>query len=140
MLLLKLFQIFQNPKTAEFYIYVNSLKIVNFQCCCNKFYIFLEKKVQIHQNLQNAFVTFTIGLFFFFLNFRILLEKAAVRSAAVSTLAKFASKVPDLQNSIIVILKRTLNDSDDDVRDRALFCLNTLKNNEKKIEIVSQSL
>ena len=41
----------------------------------------------------------------------------------------------------MIILKRTLNDSDDDVRDRALFCLNTLKNNEeKKNEILAQSL
>eukprot|EP01080_Neovahlkampfia_damariscottae_P002274 gene2274-2448_t len=71
---------------------------------------------------------------------RILLEKAPVRSAAVSTLAKFAAKVPELQKSIMIILKRTLNDSDDDVRDRALFCLNTLKSNEKKNEILAQNV
>jgi len=58
---------------------------------------------------------------------RLLLEKSPVRCAAVTTLSKFAAKVPSLRPSIIVILKRVLQDSDSNVRDTAVFFLGILQ-------------
>jgi coatomer subunit gamma len=58
---------------------------------------------------------------------RVILETASVRSAAVSSLAKFGTAVPALRENCIVLLKRCLNDHDDEVRDRAVFYLNILQ-------------
>lgn len=63
---------------------------------------------------------------------RIILETASVRSAAVSALAKFGAGVPSLVDSVVVLLKRCLNDMDDDVRDRAIFYLNLLDSEHNK--------
>ena len=41
-----------------------------------------------------------------------------MRAAAVSSLAKFAAKCPSLRASIMTLLKRSLNDEDDETRDR----------------------
>lgn len=49
---------------------------------------------------------------------RVMLENSAVRAAAVSSLAKFAAKCPSLRASIMTLLKRSLNDEDDETRDR----------------------
>lgn len=84
---------------------------------------------------------------------RICLEKANVRAAAVSALAKFAFKLPALRPSIIVLLRRFIlfsrgisdidilflkhrscNDSDDEVRDRAIFYLRCLENLDSETE------
>ncbi|KAJ1964672.1 coatomer subunit gamma [Dipsacomyces acuminosporus] len=57
---------------------------------------------------------------------RVVLENAVVRAAAVNALAKFgASSVADtsLQRSVRVLLKRCLDDRDDEVRDRAAWAL-----------------
>ncbi|KAJ1893002.1 coatomer subunit gamma [Kickxella alabastrina] len=57
---------------------------------------------------------------------RVVLENAVVRAAAVSALAKFGSSpVADasLQRSVRVLLKRCLDDRDDEVRDRAAWAL-----------------
>ncbi len=54
---------------------------------------------------------------------RLVLEDAEVRVAAVGALTKFALEQPSLKPSIISILKRSLNDPDDDVRDRAIISL-----------------
>ncbi|PVU85747.1 hypothetical protein BB560_006925 [Smittium megazygosporum] len=62
---------------------------------------------------------------------RVVLENAQVRAAAVLALAKFgASTQPDgkLRNSIIVLLKRCLDDRDDEVRDRAVWALRFINN------------
>lgn len=58
---------------------------------------------------------------------RMILENAVVRAAAVSTLGSFGSKVPELRSSIIALLSRSVVDEDDEVRDRAVMVLNTLK-------------
>lgn len=63
---------------------------------------------------------------------RIILETASVRSAAVSSLAKFGAGVPALTENVIVLLKRCLNDNDDEVRDRAIFYLNLLDSEVNK--------
>lgn len=64
---------------------------------------------------------------------RVNLEKAVIRASAVSALATFASKVPSLRQSILLLLNKCLSDSDDEVRERALFYLNLLsqKGDEK---------
>ncbi|RDB29334.1 putative coatomer subunit gamma, partial [Hypsizygus marmoreus] len=56
---------------------------------------------------------------------RVVLENATVRAAAVSSLAKFGVNSVDvtLQKSISVLLKRCLDDVDDEVRDRAALYL-----------------
>ena len=57
---------------------------------------------------------------------RVNLEKAVIRAAAVSALATFAHKVQSLRGSIALLLKKCLNDSDDEVRERAFFYLSVL--------------
>jgi len=52
---------------------------------------------------------------------RINLERAVIRAAAVSALASFANGVPSLKKSILHLLRKCLNDSDDEVRERAYF-------------------
>lgn len=54
---------------------------------------------------------------------RVILENALVRAAAISTLGCFAARVPELRSSIIILLKRSLMDEDDEVRDRAALIL-----------------
>ncbi|CAM9245016.1 unnamed protein product, partial [Sphacelaria rigidula] len=57
---------------------------------------------------------------------RVILENAAVRAAAVPALAKFAARLPSLAPSVRVLLKRSLLDEDDEVRDRATVALTLL--------------
>jgi coatomer protein complex subunit gamma len=58
---------------------------------------------------------------------RVILENATVRAAAVSTLGLFATKLPELRPSIIVLLRRSLADDDDEVRDRAAILLHSFE-------------
>ncbi|KAH9600254.1 Coatomer [Trypanosoma melophagium] len=59
------------------------------------------------------------------------LERPEIRAVAVSTLAKLAARVPSLRRSIVVLLKRTCNDTDDDVRDRAVFYTRLFLSNDE---------
>lgn len=54
---------------------------------------------------------------------RLILENAVVRAAAVSALASFAaeSASESLRKSVAILLRQSLMDSDDEVRDRAVF-------------------
>lgn len=52
---------------------------------------------------------------------RINLERAVIRAAAVSALAAFANGVPSLRKSILHLIRKCLDDSDDEVRERAYF-------------------
>jgi coatomer protein complex subunit gamma len=52
---------------------------------------------------------------------RVILEQPRVRSAAVSSLAKFAATCPSLTDSVLALMQRCLIDNDDEVRDRAVF-------------------
>ncbi|CRG85762.1 putative coatomer subunit gamma [Talaromyces islandicus] len=56
---------------------------------------------------------------------RVVLENAVVRAAAVTALAKFGvgQKDPEVKGSVSVLLKRCLDDTDDEVRDRAALNL-----------------
>ena len=58
---------------------------------------------------------------------RVNLEKAVIRAAAVSALASFAFQCADLKESILLLLQKVLNDSDDEVRERAHFYISILK-------------
>lgn len=57
---------------------------------------------------------------------RVILEAPPVRASAVSALIKFATRVPDLQPSIMPLLQRCLDDDDDEVRDRATVYISML--------------
>jgi len=65
---------------------------------------------------------------------RVILEAALVRAAAVSSLARFGVTVPALTHNVIVLLKRCLNDNDDEVRDRVVYYLNVLQGEQRQAE------
>eukprot|EP01130_Rhizamoeba_saxonica_P002326 TRINITY_DN12152_c0_g1_i1.p1 TRINITY_DN12152_c0_g1~~TRINITY_DN12152_c0_g1_i1.p1 ORF type:complete len:860 (+),score=186.03 TRINITY_DN12152_c0_g1_i1:42-2621(+) len=52
---------------------------------------------------------------------RIILEDSTVRASAVSALAKFGMDAPDLKPKILSLLERSINDPDDEVRDRVTY-------------------
>ena len=58
---------------------------------------------------------------------RVILENSAVRAAAVAALSKFAARCPSLRTSILTLLKRSLDDEDDETRDRASVAVSVLK-------------
>ena len=58
---------------------------------------------------------------------RVILENSAVRAAAVAALSKFAARCPSLRTSIMTLLKRSLDDEDDETRDRASLSVSVLK-------------
>jgi len=59
---------------------------------------------------------------------RVILENATVRAAACTSLAKFGIILEELRPNILVLLRRCLNDADDEVRDRAAFYLALIEN------------
>lgn len=60
---------------------------------------------------------------------RVVLENALVRAAAVTALAKFGvgQKDPEIKRSVTVLLTRCLDDTDDEVRDRAALNLRLMQ-------------
>ncbi|KAK4972595.1 coatomer subunit gamma [Elasticomyces elasticus] len=64
---------------------------------------------------------------------RVVLENAIVRAAAVTALAKFGvgQKDPKIKQSVTVLLTRCLDDTDDEVRDRAALNLRLMKENDE---------
>ncbi len=65
---------------------------------------------------------------------RVVLENSIIRSAAVIALSKFALIDPTINKSIKILLKRIVNDVDDEVRDRATISLKFLESLEKDEE------
>ena len=67
---------------------------------------------------------------------RVVLENATVRAAAVTALAKFGvgQKNPELKSSVTVLLRRCLDDVDDEVRDRAALNLRLMKEEDEMAE------
>ncbi|CAM9268477.1 unnamed protein product [Ectocarpus fasciculatus] len=59
---------------------------------------------------------------------RIILESSNVRAAAITTLGTLAVQLPDLRASILLLLEKSLDDVDDEVRERASLLYSTLKN------------
>lgn len=66
---------------------------------------------------------------------RVILENAVVRAAAVSTLGIFATRVKELRPSIVCLLRRSLNDEDDEVRDRAAILLRSFESSDDEAEL-----
>lgn len=64
---------------------------------------------------------------------RLILENAPVRAAAVSALAKFGAHCDDLLPNIVVLLERSLLDTDDEVRDRAAYFLHVLRQRQRAL-------
>ncbi|QIW99330.1 hypothetical protein AMS68_004848 [Peltaster fructicola] len=64
---------------------------------------------------------------------RVVLENAIVRAAAVTALAKFGvgQKDPEVKQSVHVLLTRCLDDTDDEVRDRAALNLRLMKEDDE---------
>ena len=64
---------------------------------------------------------------------RVVLENAIVRAAAVTALAKFGvgQQDPEVRSSISVLLTRCLDDTDDEVRDRAALNLRLMKEEDE---------
>ena len=64
---------------------------------------------------------------------RVVLENALVRAAAVTALAKFGvgQKDPDVKRSVTVLLTRCLDDTDDEVRDRAALNLRLMSEEDE---------
>ena len=62
---------------------------------------------------------------------RVILENAIVRAAAITSLGKFGAKCPSLRSSIIALLKISLQDDSDEVRDRSILALEVLKVTEE---------
>ncbi|KAG9968557.1 Coatomer, gamma subunit, partial [Aureobasidium melanogenum] len=63
---------------------------------------------------------------------RVVLENAIVRASAVTALAKFGvgQQDPDVKRSVNVLLTRCLDDTDDEVRDRAALNLRLMKEDD----------
>lgn len=63
---------------------------------------------------------------------RVVLENAIVRAAAVTALAKFGvgQKNPEVKHSVHVLLTRCLDDTDDEVRDRAALNLRLMSEDD----------
>lgn len=61
------------------------------------------------------------------------MENSIVRAAAVTALAKFGvgQKDPEVKSSISVLLTRCLDDTDDEVRDRAALNLRLMKEEDE---------
>ena len=68
---------------------------------------------------------------------RVILENSMVRAAAVSTLGSLSVRVPELRNNILILIRRSLADEDDEVRDRASIILKTIESsvNESELKI-----
>ncbi|KAL4952574.1 adaptin N terminal region-domain-containing protein [Aspergillus filifer] len=64
---------------------------------------------------------------------RVVLENAIVRAAAVTALAKFGvgQKDPEVKSSVSVLLTRCLDDTDDEVRDRAALNLRLMSEEDE---------
>ncbi|MCJ1282124.1 coatomer subunit gamma [Xylographa opegraphella] len=64
---------------------------------------------------------------------RVVLENALVRAAAVTALAKFGvgQKDPEVKRSVTVLLTRCLDDTDDEVRDRAALNLRLMSEDDE---------
>ncbi|KAL8937807.1 MAG: hypothetical protein Q9216_004238 [Gyalolechia sp. 2 TL-2023] len=64
---------------------------------------------------------------------RVVLENALVRAAAVTALAKFGvgQKDPEVKRSVTVLLTRCLDDTDDEVRDRAALNLRLMSEKDE---------
>jgi coatomer protein complex subunit gamma len=71
---------------------------------------------------------------------RIVLENATVRAAATATLAAICARCELLRDRTITILKRSLADNDDEVRDRCTLYLAHLEGRAGSPELIKASI
>lgn len=71
---------------------------------------------------------------------RVMLENSSVRAAAVSALAKFAASCPSLRASIMTLLKRSLEDEDDETRDRTTIFVTVVEDAMEKYPYVAPAV
>eukprot|EP00803_Ostreobium_quekettii_P000175 evm.model.scf_4418.1 EVM.evm.TU.scf_4418.1 scf_4418:1497-6935(-) len=71
---------------------------------------------------------------------RIILENATIRAAAVSSLAHFGASCEELRPRILTLLRRTVYDEDDEVRDRATLYIEQLGGNAGGPDAVNASV
>lgn len=68
---------------------------------------------------------------------RVILENALVRAAAVTALGTLAVRVPELRQSILILIRRSLADEDDEVRDRAAIIVRSLESfNDAEVQYI----
>lgn len=67
---------------------------------------------------------------------RLILENPTIRASAVSTLGKFATKIPSLRPSILELLKRSSLDSNEEVRDRATFYVELIEKESPNMNLI----
>ena len=79
------------------------------------------------------------GRYVRFIYNRVILENAMVRAAAITSLGKFGAKCPSLRSSIIALLKTSLHDESDEVRERSMLVLEVLKVTEEKCSLNQQN-
>jgi len=70
---------------------------------------------------------------------RVMLENSCVRAAAISSLSKFAASCPSLRPSILTLLNRSLEDEDDETRDRAMIIVNVVEDAMEKFPYLPPS-
>lgn len=68
---------------------------------------------------------------------RIILENATVRAAAISSLGEIAYKEANLKKNIVNLIKNSMNDPDNEVRERAYFYVKALTEEEKSTNATS---
>ncbi|KAI7902419.1 adaptin N terminal region-domain-containing protein [Cokeromyces recurvatus] len=77
---------------------------------------------------QEGYKTATPTKYIRYIYNRVILDNSIIRAAAVSALAKFGVHCndPSVKKSVCILLKRCINDVDDEVRDRATLYLVTI--------------
>lgn len=63
---------------------------------------------------------------------RCILENAMIRASSVLALSKFGAGCPSLRRSILMLLKSTLSDENDETRDRVVLAIDVLEEAEKR--------
>ena len=71
---------------------------------------------------------------------RVILENPPIRAAAVAALGRFGAQCPELAPSVAALLRRSLKDEDDEVRDRALVALSSFALDEDAAGPVAAAL
>jgi len=94
-----------------------------------------------HPHIQTTIINFLAlegpkaanpSVYIRFIYNRINLERAVIRAAAVSALAAFANGVPSLKKSVLHLLRKCLEDTDDEVRERAYFFIILIEQDMKE--------
>eukprot|EP00727_Mastigamoeba_balamuthi_P007460 m51a1_g3334 putative coatomer subunit gamma-like (888) ;mRNA; f:379003-382858 len=67
---------------------------------------------------------------------RTILENAKVRASSITALAKFALRMPEMRPQVTTLLRRCAFDNEDEIRDRAVFYLRALEEQDRPQEVM----